>query len=183
MKRSGRGGRSVLGAVVILALASPAAAAAQIPILGFGGGLSVPTSRYGRPLDVGFDFQASAEVRPVPGPLEFRGDVLWSRFAVGNPGSGSSNIVGGTFDAVLDVPTPGITPYVLGGVGAYDVEVGNDVSHHSRFGTGLNIGAGVRFQLLPLLHAFVETRYHVIYASPFGGDATFVPILFGIRLH
>lgn len=170
-----------IGVLVALAFALPAAA--QLPVLGVAGGLSVPTSRYGRPLDVGFDFQASAEVRPVPGPFEFRGDVLWSRFAVGNPGSGSSNVVGGTFDAVLDVPTPGVSPYVLGGIGAYDVEVGNDVSHHSRFGTGLNVGAGVRFQILPLLHAFVETRYHVVYASPFGGNTTFLPILFGIRFH
>jgi opacity protein-like surface antigen len=172
--------RFAAGALALM-LALPAAA--QVPVLGVAGGLSVPTSRYGGPLDVGFDFQASAELRPVPGPFEFRGDVLWSRFAVGNPGSGSSNIVGGTFDAELDVPTPGISPYVLGGVGVYDVEVGNDVSHHSRFGPGLNVGAGVRFQLLPLLHAFVETRYHVAYASPFGGDATFLPILVGFRFH
>jgi Outer membrane protein beta-barrel domain len=166
-----------------LVLMTALSAGAQTPILGVAGGLSVPTSRYGRPLDVGFDFQASADVRPVPGPLEFRGDVLWSRFAVSNPGIGSSNIVGGTFDAVLSAPTPGLSPYVLGGIGAYDVEVGSDVSHHSRFGTGLNVGAGVRFGLGPFLHAFVETRYHVVYASPFGGNTTFIPILVGLRLH
>jgi len=157
-------------------------ASAQIPVLGVAGGLSVPTSRFGKPLDVGFDFQASADFRPLPGPFEFRGDILWSRFAVGDPGSGSSNVVGGTFDFVVDLPTPLISPYLIGGVGVYDVEVGNDVSHHSRFGTGLNIGGGVRFPLLPFLHGFFETRYHVVYASPFGGNTTFVPIVVGVRL-
>jgi opacity protein-like surface antigen len=164
-----------------LALAMPVAA--QVPVLSAAGGLSVPTSRYGRPLDVGFNVQASGDIQPMPGPLEFRGDVLWSRFAVGNPGSGSSNVVGGTLDAVLRVPSPGLSPYVLGGIGAYDVEVGNNTSHHSRFGTGLNIGGGVRFALVPFLHMFIETRYHVVYASPFGGNTTFVPIVVGVRLH
>ena len=168
--------------VLALALTLAAPARAQVPVLGVAGGLSVPTSRYGRPLDVGFDVQASADFRPVPGPFAFRGDILWSRFAVSDPGIGSSNVVGGTFDAVIDVPTPGIAPYVIGGVGVYDVEVGSSVSHHSRFGTGLNIGGGVRFPLGPFLHAFFETRYHVVYASPFGGNTTFVPILFGLRL-
>jgi hypothetical protein len=173
--------KSWVGAALFIAGALPAGA--QIPVLGVAGGLSVPTSRYGRPLDVGFDFQASADLRPVPGPLEFRGDVLWSRFAVSNPGSGSSNVVGGTFDAVLSAPTPGLAPYVLGGVGVYDVEVGNDDTHRSRFGTGLNVGAGVRFGLGPFLHAFIESRYHVVYASPFGGNTTFIPIVVGLRLH
>jgi hypothetical protein len=168
-------------ALLALALAVPVGA--QVPVLGVAGGLAVPTSRYGRPLDVGFNFQASAELRPVPGPFEFRGDVLWSRFAVSDPGVGSSNVVGGTFDVLLDVPTPGIAPYVIGGVGVYDVEVGGDGgSHHSRFGTGLNVGGGVRFALGPFLHAFVETRYHVVYASPFGGNTTFLPIVVGLRL-
>lgn len=156
--------------------------AAQVPVLGVAGGLAVPTSRFGRPLDLGFDFQASADFRPIPSPIAFRGDILWSRFAVGAPGTGSSNVVGGTFDVVIDLPTPGITPYVIGGVGVYDVEVGSDVSHHSRLGTGINIGGGVRFPVLPFLHGFFEARYHVAYASPFGGNTTFVPILVGLRL-
>ena len=37
-------------------------AGAQVPVLAVAGGLAVPTSRFGRPLDVGFDFQASAEI-------------------------------------------------------------------------------------------------------------------------
>jgi hypothetical protein len=168
--------------VLALALLVAVPASAQVPVLGVAGGLAVPTSRYGRPLDLGFDFQASADFRPIPGPIAFRGDILWSRFAVSDPGVGSSNIVGGTFDVVIDVPTPGIAPYFIGGVGVYDVEVGSDVSHHSRFSTGLNIGGGVRFPILPFLHGFFETRYHVAYASPFGGNTTFLPILVGVRL-
>jgi hypothetical protein len=168
--------------VLALAIACAIPAAAQVPVLGVAGGLAVPTSRFGRPLDVGFDFQASADLRPVPGPFEFRGDLLWSRFAVSDPGIGSSNVVGGTFDLVVDLPVPSVSPYLIGGVGVYDVEVGSDVSHHSRFGTGLNIGGGVRVPILPFLHAFFETRYHVVYASPFGGNTTFVPIVVGVRL-
>lgn len=165
---------------VAFAIAVPVAA--QVPVLGVAGGLAVPTSRFGRPLDLGFDFQASADFRPIPGPIAFRGDILWSRFAVSDPGIGSSNVVGGTFDVMIDLPTPGITPYAIGGVGVYDVEVGSNVSHHSRLGTGLNIGGGVRFPVLPFLHAFCEVRYHVAYASPFGGNTTFVPIVVGLRL-
>jgi Outer membrane protein beta-barrel domain len=172
--------RAVLA--MMLAVVAAAPARAQVPVLGVAGGLSVPTSRFGRPLDLGYDFQASADFRPVPGPIAFRGDILWSRFAVSDPGVGSSNVVGGTFDVVIDVPTPGIAPYAIGGVGVYDVEVGGGGSHHSRLGTGLNIGGGVRFPLVPLLHGFIEVRYHVAYASPFGGNTTFVPILFGVRL-
>jgi len=167
---------------VLVALAIALPAGAQVPVLGVAGGLSVPTSRFGKPLDVGFDFQASADFRPVPGPIAFRGDILWSRFAVSDPGVGSSNVGGGRFDGVLDVPTPGIAPYVIGGVGVYDVEVGGAGGHHSRFGTGLNVGGGVRFPLGPFVHVFLETRYHVVYASPFGGNTTFLPILVGLRL-
>ena len=68
------------GVLVALLMALPVGA--QVPVLGVAGGLAVPTSRFGRPLDVGFDFQASGDFRPIPGPIAFRGDVLWSRFAV-----------------------------------------------------------------------------------------------------
>jgi Outer membrane protein beta-barrel domain len=172
-----------LAALVALATAAPLGAAhAQIPVLSAAAGLAVPTGRFSRPLDIGFNFQASAEIRPVPGPFEVRGDVLWSRFPVSDPGAGSANVVGGTLDLVLDVPTPGIAPYVLAGVGVYNVEVGHDDVHHSRFGAGLNVGGGARFPILPFLHGFFEMRYHAVYASPFGGDATFLPILVGVRL-
>jgi opacity protein-like surface antigen len=173
--------RATVAALIALVTAAPVGA--QIPVIGVAGGLAIPTSRYNRANNIGFNFQVSADLHPVPGPFEFRGDVLWSRFAISDPGVGSSNIVGGTFDVVFDLPTPGLAPYILAGVGVYDVEAGHDDVHHSRFGTGLNIGGGVRTPIAPFLQAFVEVRYHAIYASPFGGDATFLPILVGIRLH
>jgi hypothetical protein len=172
---------ALTAALVMLAASS---ARAQVPVLGVAGGLAVPTSHYSETLDVGFTVMATAELRPVPGPLEFRGDVFWSRFGIGASRDGSSNIVGGTLDAVLDVPTPGatITPYVLGGAGFYNVESGFSFSHHSRFGPGLNFGGGIRFLIAPMLHAYIEGRYHVAYASPLGGNATYVPIVVGLRL-
>src|SRR5690606_20171687 len=88
----------------------------------------------------------------------------------------------GTVNAVLSIPSIGITPYVIGGIGMYnqkhsDVEdVGHD--HESTTDLGFNGGAGIRIGL-PGLSVFAEARIHHI-----PGDTEshrFAPITLGLR--
>jgi opacity protein-like surface antigen len=98
------------------------------------------------------------------------------------PGDGFSgslpdlHIWAGTANAVLTVSnTGGIKPYVLGGVGLYNVGC-DGCESETKF--GLNGGGGLEFGLSGF-NTFVEARFQSIFTED--SNVNIIPIVFGIR--
>lgn len=86
------------------------------------------------------------------------------------------HIWAGTANAVLTVSnTAGIKPYVLGGIGLYNV--GCD-GCESETNFGLNGGGGLEFGLSGF-NTFIEARFQSIFTED--SNTNIIPIVFGIR--
>jgi opacity protein-like surface antigen len=82
---------------------------------------------------------------------------------------------------VYNLPGTGMTPYLIGGAGIYnlklDLEGSNDPDSQNKF--GVNGGIGASFPLSGF-NAFIEARYHHVFSD---NNATqFIPVVFGISL-
>ena len=81
-------------------------------------------------------------------------------------------------NALVDL-TPGesVTPYLLGGLGAFNTK-SSDVANSSSTNFGVQAGAGLNFQLSGF-STFVEAKYVNVFTAD---NATgYVPITFGFR--
>jgi opacity protein-like surface antigen len=112
-------------------------------------------------------------------------------------GSGKTRIIDGTADLVIGPRGKPVEPYLLGGVGAYDLRFrGEDITTGNSFSQsttrfGWNAGAGIAFPLSPAssTRIFVEARYTSVSVNSdrfsnsihTGGTRfTFVPVNLGI---
>ena len=173
--------------VVSLALAAlPLAASAQV---GFGAaaGASLPTGDFGKNANTGYHAQVSLDVGVPLSPIGFRFDGTLDHFdGSGNTSTSSSSarIAGGSANVLMGFgAVPLLGPYVIGGVGYYQVHgestVGTTTISDSKSEPGANIGVGVRFGLGGF-GVFAETGYHYIKSTGSGASAaTFVPVMFG----
>lgn len=178
--------RSIRTALIIATVAltaSASAASAQIG-LSLAGGPTVAMGTIGDVVDMGYHAQLSASLSVPLLPVGVRVDAMFNQF----PETGHDadfRVLSGTVNAVLSMPSIGITPYLIGGVGAYNSKFIEDeaLGHNhgeetSGTNIGANLGAGVRFAL-PGLAVFGEARLHNLFNE---GDATrFAPISVGIR--
>jgi hypothetical protein len=161
--------------VVALGLAWAAPASAQWAI-DASVGVVAPTSGSG--FSAGLDVMGGVERRIVPVlPITLRAEIGWDRLGLAGYAVGAENITRVAIDAIVDPLIPGtrLRPYVLAGVGVYYVSL---FSYHST-NPGINIGGGLRYPIGPI-HAFVEVRYHIDYAS--AAAITFLPFQFGVRI-
>lgn len=167
--------------VMAAALAAfPMAASAQIG-LGIGGGPSTPLGDFGDVAEAGFHAQASLHVGVPLLPLGFRGDAMYQQFAAES--SGTFRQAGGLANATLGLPVPliVISPYAIGGVGAFrhmppEVTVGGvTVEGEESTEAAWNVGAGLRLGL-PGISASLEARY-----LDMGNGVKAVPVTVGIR--
>jgi hypothetical protein len=161
--------------VVALVLVSAAPVSAQWAI-DASVGIVAPTSGSG--FSAGLDVMGAIERRVVPTlPVALRVEVGWDRLGLAGFAVGAENITRVALDAIVDPLLPGtrLRPYVVAGVGVYYVSL---FGYHST-NPGINIGGGLRYPIGPI-HAFVEVRYHIDYAS--AAAITFVPVQFGVRI-
>jgi hypothetical protein len=171
---------TLAGATLALAAVAPAAVAqdaAGMRAVRFGveGGLSMPTGDLGDGANMGFLIGGIMDIMPANWPVAIRANLDYQRWGVDSDlADGESlNPISVTGDVMFAVPTTGgVRPYVLGGLGFYrsdcsfDCEGSNDI--------GFNFGGGLNFNL-GTLDTHVEARYHSV------DDASFIPIVFGIR--
>ena len=103
----------------------------------------------------------------------------YHRFDLANGGNGNTRVVDGIANGVLRFPGQVVRPYLIAGVGAYNVggEVA-DVSLDSETNVGLNGGAGIDIPLSGI-GAFVEARYHTVFRD--GENLNMLPVTVGIR--
>ena len=193
---------------------------AQRPIrVGIGGGVSLPVGDFkngGDAAAIKRDFkegvagQGYVEFRAPGTPLGFRAAVSYNRFGAGNvqftrtgtggtttttaATNGYSQILGGLANLTLQLPTGPIRPYVLAGVGAFNLKNTANVAVTTAGGVttapeqsttdfGINGGAGLLLKLGGI-EAFAEARMANVYtkADKFANLKTvqYVPITFGL---
>lgn len=150
----------------------PAAASAQV---GFGAGVGAafPLGDFGDGFDTGIHGQASLNIG-LPLLPDVRIDGIYQTYS--GAGDASADILGGSVNLLLDMPLVVIKPYLIAGVGYYDVSVEAGGVEGSNGEFGFTGGAGLRLGL-GSLGVFAEAR-----AIRIGGDTdlTTVPVLVGI---
>ncbi|HUF50218.1 MAG TPA: outer membrane beta-barrel protein [Longimicrobiales bacterium] len=165
----------------VLLLAGAARADAQI---GIAAGPTVAIGSLGDITDLGYHVQLSAGLSVPLFPIALRIDGAWNQFPETGT-DGGLRVLSGSANAVFSIPSVGLTPYVIGGLGAYNSRwAEEDEPGHEHGGEGsttnlgVNVGVGVRLGL-PGLSAFAEARLHNLFNE---GDATrFIPISLGLR--
>lgn len=180
-------------ALLSLTIASTAHAQAQtMPLLGISAGASIPQSSFGDGVNTGYNVNGMINVGVPLSPLGFRGEVGWNRFDLsGNNVSGNVRMINGSANVVL-VPSTVMTakPYLIAGVGAYNVKTTVDnsggllgagafTSSSSDTRLGFNGGVGFSFGL-GSVGTIVEARYVTVNGKNGSGSLSFIPVSFGI---
>jgi len=175
--------RKLIGnALIVAALAfmGTAAAAAQSgATFGVAGGLLMPMGDYGDVDKLGFTAGIGASFGLGSAPVRIRVEGSYGQTSHDGIG-GNSKIMGGMVSLVYPFQMEGsVKPYVLGGLGYYNVKVevtGFGSADESKVGFGG--GAGLMFGM-GSADLFVEGRFMSI--STTGSSTTFAPIIVGIR--
>ena len=142
-----------------------------------GGGLLMPMGDYKNADKMGFIGQAGVGFPAGPIGIRIEGD--YGQTSHKSPTSGNSKIIGGMGAAVYHFKSPAsITPYVLGGVGMYNVKVtvGSVSASETKFAFG--VGAGLEMKMTSM-SLYLEAKYMNIATS--GSATTFIPITVGLR--
>lgn len=191
-------------AAALLAFTPAALAEAQSGIglrAGLAAGANLPNEEFSDGAKTGVVFQGWAGLGL--GAFGLRGEVHYSRSDLDAPiirragnavlpddgvgkTSGNVDILGLSVNGVLNLPTPAIAPYLIGGVGWYSRNVKQDVQSDldefrdldrddSDF--GWNAGAGITIPL-GSVRGYIEARYHSVDTPQ--TRTTFVPVVVGI---
>ncbi len=186
---------ALLAAGIVTILFPLSIAEAQVPEsrllrVGFGGGMSVPTSEAGDALDNGINGQAYLLVDPGFGfPLRF--NLGYQKFdykdALSGGATGESTILSGIGGLTFDLISLGpVRPYITAGVGAFNVKqqmdglAGEGSASSTRFGIDGGAGLGLT---IGRLEAFLEGRVQNVYTDEGVIDSSSirsVPVTFGI---
>jgi hypothetical protein len=161
-------------ALILVLLAGASGAAAQSAKFGLGGGLVVPTSDYNTLDKTGWHVLGKVDIGIPMSPIGVRVDALYGQTSHRSPATGNTKLAGGMAGAVWHVPTavPGFKPYLLGGIGFYNVKTDTSVTKFTwGGGVGTSVGVGP-------IHGFGEARYMSIQAS--GGSLKFFLVTVGL---
>ena len=190
---------SIMLPLLLLATAGLASASALKPFeIGFGGGASVPVSHAKDAFKTGWHGSGIVRLNLPMMPFGLQGNFTYNHFSLDKPNvgfGGSGRILSGIADARFGIPLPGpIKPYLLAGVGTYNIKANPDsagaYAAPSTTKFGINGGGGVTidFPGLPV-HAFVEGKIENIYTDKGLNTAVtqdfktqIIPVTFGIFL-
>lgn len=166
--------------VVALACTAPTVAA-QAVTLSLGGGLSIPTGSFGSMDNDGWHvLGAVVASSPVPN-LAFRVDGLYSVTPHQGFASDHTRIGGGTASVLwrLRRVGPNLRPYLLTGLGYYDVTTtATALPSTSRSSIAWSGGGGLAVLGLGPAIGFVEARYLTIRTS--GTPTNLFPVTLGL---
>jgi opacity protein-like surface antigen len=192
-------GLRVAALFATIAFMTARSAAAQMGVperhlfrVGFGGGVSVPTSDVRHALENGINGQAFVLIDTGVLP-PFRVNLAYQKFdyrdVLGSGVQGNTRILSGVAAVNLSLFTVGpLRPYVVAGVGAFGVRDAIDAGttgpaiSESVTEFGIDGGAGLAFRL-GRLEAFVEGRVQNIYTEAGAIDARSIraiPVSLGI---
>ncbi|HEX5831302.1 MAG TPA: hypothetical protein VFY16_10005 [Gemmatimonadaceae bacterium] len=175
--------KQVLGVLAGLTLALAAAEPVQAQDMGgtrsvnFGlaGGLSVPVGDVADGFKSGYNIVGTVGWQPAARAWGLQFDLGYTNLAEDNGFSDDLSVLSGTGNVVLTVANnSGIKPYVIGGLGFYNMDAGGD----SETEFGLNGGGGLTFPLGGI-STYVEARFHSIFTED--SNSNYIPIVFGVR--
>ncbi len=176
--------RMVLAVLAVVCLVGVGTLSAQNVSFGVGGGLIKPLGDYNTVDKLGFIAGAGVRIPIGTAPVAVRIEGTFSQTShkdfQGSAVDGKSRIIGGMASLVYAFQAGGsVTPYVLGGVGFYNlkVTVPSASVDTSTSKIGFGGGAGLRFPM-GSASLFVEARYMNIATS--GGSTAYVPIIAGV---
>lgn len=163
----------LVGAALV---AGASTAEAQRPFtVGLSAGAAIPLSDLSDSHKVGYNAAAHLGINMPASPVGFRLEGFYNKFAVQEELLDADlRIAGGNVNITYAFGGMGLRPYLIGGVGSYNVKLDGGAS---RTDFGINAGVGANFQLSGL-GTFVEARLHTISGDP---QMQFVPITFGIE--
>jgi hypothetical protein len=141
---------------------------------GLGLGATLPTSDYGTSDKMGINILGVFETPLANSPLYLRADGIYS--STSHKGTtGTTGILGLTGSALyhFSAPAAQARPYILGGLGIYNVDFGPS----SQTKIGYALGGGVTFNVGGF-NAFAEARYSSVQTS--GSSTTFFPLTVGL---
>ena len=141
---------------------------------GVGAGLTLPTGTYADFDKLGWHAMGVLQFPIGQAPIHGRVDAMYGQTSH-DVGSGSTTLTGATGNVVYHLGNrAGSTrPYILGGLGFYNVDLGGASESKVAFG----VGGGVLFNI-GTMHAFAEGRYMSVQTS--GSSINFLPITFGL---
>ena len=175
--------RSIVFALVasVVLVSTPASAQLSVlkPIsLGIAGGGSLPMSDFSNESNTGYNGTLALAIKAPIIPVGLRFDGAYNMFGA-KVGNGKLHVASLTGNVTYNLPSIGISPYVIGGAGVYSsVASPEGLPSSARANDfGWNAGAGINLPLT-MFKAFVEARYNRV--SVAGGSMEFVPLTFGI---
>ena len=184
--------RIAFGVLAVLSLAGVAGLSAQEGIkVGIGGGAQLPTGDYGNFDKMGWLIGGDLTYWLTGAPVGIRADVQYAQTTHKDQGGvaidGNSKVLGGLAEVVYAFGTSAdqLRPYVLGGVGYYNVKVKATVAgvgtfEDSESKVGFGGGAGVAFKVgTGTTRFFIEGKF--VSVSTTGGSTTFIPLRAGLR--
>lgn len=140
-------------------------------------GATFPTGEVADGLDTGFNLGVTLGMTSPVYPLALRIDASWHQLGFApHEGHESENlrIVTGSANLLYNSAFP-FRPFVIGGIGAYNLRDPHAAGDENEF--GWNLGAGIRLALAQF-ETFAELRYHSIRRE--GGNLALMPFSFGI---
>jgi opacity protein-like surface antigen len=180
---------AALAAVALSATTSSAQSNKSLSI-GISGGAAIPVGDFGEDYTTGYNGTVSLMFKSIGSPIGLRIDGMYNHMSVkddrtiGVPGFGVVNaavISSANANLVYSLPGTGISPYLIGGAGIYnlklDVDDGDDPDSDNKF--GVNGGIGASFPLSGF-NTFIEARFHHVFSE--GSATQFIPVTFGISL-
>jgi hypothetical protein len=163
-------------ALVLTTVAGTTSGAAQSASFGLGGGLTMPLSDYSNLDNAGWHVFGKVDFGVPASPVSFRVDGMYAQTTPQSSTLGTSTkLAGGTADIVyhIPLPVPDLKPYLIGGGGLYNVNLGGSSETKFTWGAGLGTAIG-----LGPLHAFIEGRYMSVQLD--GTPLKFAPVTAGI---
>lgn len=154
------------------------------------GGLSMPVSDLSNGVNSGYNLNLGLNVGAPVVPVGARFEAGFSSFdgkSNSSTNRGTVRIASGTANAIFNLGPTSAAPYLIGGLGIYNIRQSTTVpitgttSSYDKTKAGINVGGGLRFPLAGI-STFLETRYHVMLGDKADGtNAQFIPITFGVQ--
>ena len=173
--------RRLLTALVAGLIVVPTLASAQTKI-NIAGGASAPVGSLGDLTGIGYNASGGVNFGGTTLPVTIRLEGGINSFSFKNNVDGDIRIITGTANAIFNLSKTPDSPYLIGGLGAYNRRrTSNNFAFDSgKTSLGISGGGGLRFPLSGI-STFFEARYHVMLGdSNTASNYQFVPITFGI---
>jgi hypothetical protein len=167
------------GLVAGICLATATSLGAQRALtLSLAGGGSIPVGNFADGASAGWHALASIGLSTLMQPIGLRLDVAHNRFTAEAVGPDVA-VTSGTLNASYRLPMVNspLSPYLIGGAGAYRFECFGDIDCGTDTRFGWNAGLGTKWAALRM-KGFLESRFHA--ANSESGNVRFVPLTLGL---